>query len=148
MTTSFISDQDFTTPANVRAKPDREERRWRGPADEARPATGPRAALTATFLAAVWLVVSAVPFGYIGAGRYDVFWSDAVTGITIAIVTTIRLLQPRSAAFAWVTGGLAGWLLVAPLVLQYGWSRSTANDVIVGMIVLICAALGPGEDRD
>ena len=140
MTTSFISDQDFTTPAHVRAAPP-EERRAR----EVRSAG--RALLSVTFLAAVWLVVSAVPFGYIGAGRYDVFWSDAVTGITIAIVTAIRLLDPRAAAFAWVTVGLAAWLLMAPLVLQYGWSTSTVNDVIVGLLMLVCAALAPGDGR-
>ena len=46
------------------------------------------------FLAAVWLVVSAVPIGYIGAGRYDVFWGDTVVGIAVAIVTMVRLLRP------------------------------------------------------
>ncbi|HTJ31621.1 MAG TPA: hypothetical protein VL738_00150 [Dactylosporangium sp.] len=142
MTTSFISDQDFTTPAHIRAAPPEERR----PASEAKSAS--RVLLTVTFLAAVWLVVSAVPFGYIGAGRYDVFWSDAVTGITIAIVTTIRLLHPRAVAFGWVTGGLSGWLLVAPLVLQFGWSTSTANDIIVGLIILVCAALAPSDERE
>ena len=141
MTTSFISDQDFTTPAHIRAAPP-EERRVR----ETRSAS--RALLTVTFLAAVWLVVSAVPFGYIGAGRYDVFWSDAVTGITITIVTTLRMLHPGTSAFGWVTGGLAGWLLVAPLVLQFGWSTSTANDLVVGLLILICAALGPAEEHE
>ncbi|MGI5245730.1 SPW repeat domain-containing protein [Dactylosporangium sp. CA-139066] len=141
MTTSFISDQDFTTPAHVRAAPP-EERRVR----ETKSAS--RALLSVTFLAAVWLVVSSVPFGYIGAGRYDIFWSDAVTGITIAIVTTLRLLHPRTVAFAWVSGGLAGWVLMAPLVLQYGWSTSTANDIVVGLLMLVCAALGPADEPE
>jgi hypothetical protein len=132
--TSFISDQDFTTPAHVRAvPPQRPEQVTR------------RAPLTIAFLAAVWLVVSAVPFGYIGAGRYDMFWSDAVTGVALAVVTTIRLLQPRAGGFTAIIGGLAGWLLVAPLVLRYGWSASTANDVAVGILVLTCAALGTDE---
>jgi hypothetical protein len=134
--TSFISDQDFTTPAHTRAaNPDLDRPR---PAARSLP-------LTIIFLAAVWLVVSAVPFGYIGAGRYDMFWSDAVTGITLAVVTILRLLHPRVTGFATVTGGLAGWLLIAPLVLQYGWTASTANDVAVGILVLTCAALGSEE---
>ncbi|WP_432832104.1 SPW repeat domain-containing protein [Dactylosporangium sp. CA-092794] len=140
--TSFISDQDFTTPAHIRTAPPDDERAPGAPKNPSRPL------LSIIFLAAVWLVVSAVPFGYIGAGRYDVFWSDAVTGVTIAIVTTLRLLHPRLISFGWVTGGLAGWLLVAPLVLQYGWSTSTVNDVIVGILVLTCAALANGDDRD
>src|SRR3954471_16932776 len=135
--TSFISDQDFTTPAHVRAAaPDLERPR---PVARSLP-------LTIIFLAAVWLVVAAVPFGYIGAGRYDMFWSDAVTGIALAAVTALRLLNPRVTGFATVTGGLAGWLLIAPLVLQYGWTASTANDVAVGILVLTGAALGP-EDK-
>ncbi|UWP82126.1 SPW repeat domain-containing protein [Dactylosporangium fulvum] len=140
--TSFISDQDFTTPAHIRVTLDdvkHEERREpRGKASSA-------PFHTLVFLAAVWLVVSAVPIGYLGAGRYDVFWSDAVTGITIAIVTTIRLLHSIP-AFAWVTGGLAAWLLAAPLVLQYGWSSATANDIIVGVLILACTALSAADD--
>jgi hypothetical protein len=146
MTTSFISDQDFTTPAHIRAAPPGDRRPGPVPAAEARSSARPL--LAVTFLAAVWLVVAAVPFGYIGAGRYDVFWSDAVTGIAIAIVTTIRLLHPHATAFGWVTAGLAAWLLVAPLVLQSGWSPSTANDIAVGLLILTCTALSPGEERE
>ena len=133
---SFISDQDFTTPAHIRLEPLEPER----PARSARSLP-----LTIVFLAAMWLVISSVPFGYIGAGRYDAFWSDSVTGIALAVVTVIRLLHPRAAGFTPILGGLAGWLLVAPLVLQYGWSASTANDVAVGVLILTCAALGPDE---
>ncbi|WP_433211172.1 SPW repeat domain-containing protein [Dactylosporangium sp. CS-047395] len=133
--TSFISDQDFTTPAHVRPSFSDEP--------PAAATNARRLPLTIVFLAAVWLVVASVPFGYIGEGRYDVFWSDAVTGIALAVVTIIRLLQPRAAGFTPIIGGLAGWLLVAPLVLQYGWTASTANDVAVGILILTCAALGP-----
>lgn len=143
--TSFISDQDFTTPAHVRAaaRVERESRHEpRNPPD-----TPARPLLAVIFLAAVWLVVSSVPFGYIGAGRYDAFWSDAVTGTTLAVVTAIRMLHRQSSAFGWVTGGLAGWLLAAPLVLQYGWSRSTVNDVVLGVLVLTCAALTTADDH-
>ncbi|GAA3294160.1 hypothetical protein Dvina_50265 [Dactylosporangium vinaceum] len=128
--TSFISDQDFTTPAHARTlEPDK-------PARTARFVPS-----TVIFLAAVWLVVSSVPFGYIGAGRYDIFWCDAVTGVTLAVVTAIRLLKPGVAGFTAITGGLAGWLLMAPLVLQYGLSPSAVNDVALGLLVLTCAAL-------
>jgi hypothetical protein len=137
VTTSFISDQDFTTPAHIRierAIDDEPPRR-----DPARPA------LAVTFLAAVWLVVGAMPFGYVEAGRYDAFWSDAVVGVTLAVVTAIRLLRPGIAAFGWVTAGLALWLPLAPLVLQYGWSATTVNDVAVGVLVLACCALNGGR---
>jgi hypothetical protein len=131
--TSFISDQDFTTPAHTRVTVDVEERTERRE-------SSPAPFLAVVFLAAVWLVVSAVPIGYIGAARYDVFWSDTVVGIAVAIVTMVRLLRPTP-ALAWVTAGLAGWLLVAPLFLQYGWTAPTANDLIVGMLMLICTGL-------
>jgi hypothetical protein len=131
--TSFISDQDFTTPAHTRVATDVEERTERRE-------SSPAPFLAVVFLAAVWLVVSAVPIGYIGAGRYDVFWGDTVVGIAVAIVTMVRLLRPTP-ALAWVTAGLGGWLLVAPLVLQYGWSAPTANDLAVGLVMLICTGL-------
>ena len=140
--TSFISDQDFTTPAHIRATLN--DDRGGPAAPERRPPAGAAPFHTMIFLASVWLVVSAVPIGYLGAGRYDVFWSDAVVGITIAIVTTIRLLHPTP-AFGWVTGGLAAWLLAAPLVLQYGWSAATANDIIVGVLILACTVLGAAD---
>jgi hypothetical protein len=137
--TSFISDQDFTTPAHTRvARAEEHDPRFA-------PKSSTRPLLAVILLAAIWLVVSAVPIGYLGAGRYDAFWSDAVTGVAIATVTTLRLLTPV-AAFGWVTAGLAAWLLVAPLVLQYGWSPCTANDLAVGTLILICAALSAGED--
>ncbi|MET7425369.1 hypothetical protein [Dactylosporangium sp. NPDC005555] len=131
--TSFISDQDFTTPAHSRAAAAFEERTERRE-------SSPAPFLAVVFLAAVWLVVAAVPIGYIGAARYDVFWSDAVVGIAVAIVTMVRLLRPTP-ALAWVTTGLAGWLLIAPLVLQYGFSAPTANDLIVGLVMLTCTGL-------
>ncbi|WP_238018593.1 hypothetical protein KZZ52_56925 [Dactylosporangium sp. AC04546] len=141
--TSFISDQDFTTPAHVRVTLDDVKREDRRDSRRGQPASAvPFHSMV--LLAAVWLVISAVPIGYLGAGRYDVFWSDAVVGITIAIITTIRLLHPN-APFAWVIGGLAGWLLVAPVVLQYGWSGATANDIIVGVIILACTLLGAAD---
>jgi hypothetical protein len=140
--TSFISDQDFTTPAHIRAAADDFGGGFGSGSDQRRPRKQSSAAplQTVILLAAVWLVVSAVPIGYLGAGRYDVFWSDAVVGITIAIITTIRLLHPAP-AFGWVTAGLALWLLVAPVVLQYGWSAATANDITVGLLILACTAL-------
>ncbi|GGM14820.1 hypothetical protein ACFFX1_04260 [Dactylosporangium sucinum] len=142
--TSFISDQDFTTPAHIRVTLDdvKHEDRGREPRRGQPGSAAPFHSMV--LLAAVWLVVSAVPIGYLGAGRYDVFWSDAVVGITIAIITTIRLLHPL-APFAWVIGGLAGWLLAAPLVLQYGWSAATANDLIVGVLILACTLLGAAD---
>ncbi|WP_433080948.1 SPW repeat domain-containing protein [Dactylosporangium sp. CA-052675] len=135
---SFISEQDFTTPAHIRLDPVAPERPPAARATRTLP-------LTVVFLAAVWLVVSAVPFGYIGAGRYDIFWSDAVTGIALAVTTLIRLLKPSAAGFTPIIGGLAGWVLVAPLVLRFGWSASTANDIAVGLLILTCAAFGPEE---
>jgi hypothetical protein len=142
--TSFISDQDFTTPAHIRVTLDDVKREERPPRGGSGGSSGSAPFLTMTFLAAVWLVVSAVPIGYLGAGRYDVFWSDTVVGITIAIVTTIRLLH-QVPAFAWVTGGLAAWLLAAPLVLQYGWSAATANDIVVGLLILTCTVFGAAD---
>lgn len=135
--TSFISDQDFTTPAHVRTTLDVDERVHRR-------ASSPAPFLALLFLAAVWLVVAAVPIGYLGAGRYDAFWSDTVVGIAVAIVTMVRMLRPIP-ALGWVTAGLAAWLIAAPVALQYGWTGPTANDLAVGLLMLACTALSAPE---
>lgn len=141
MTTSFISDQDFTTPAHIRHAVRDED-----PPDPARRGTSAAPFHALTFLTAIWLVVSAVPLGYLSVARYDVFWCDAVIGITIAVVTIMRLARGADVpAMGWVTAGLGGWLLIAPLALRYGWTTATLNDIVVGLLVLGLTALGTAD---
>jgi hypothetical protein len=140
---NFLSDQDVTTPAHIRHLAD-DERAEAGPPSHR--ATNPVSTLL--FLAAVWLVVSAVPVAYMGAGRFDAFWSDLVVGLALCTVMLIRLTRPGTGLAA-VTLGLGIWLVAAPFVLAYPLTGAMWNDVLVGLVVLALTGLGttaPVED--
>jgi hypothetical protein len=135
VSTNFLSDQDVTTPAHIRhieierVEPDRPARRATNPVS------------TLLFLAAVWLTVSAVPVAYMGAGRFDAFWSDLVVGLALCVVTLIRLIRPGTGLTA-VTLGLGLWLVAAPFLLGYPLTVAMWNDLLVGLVVLALAGLG------
>ena len=141
MSINFLSDQDVTTPAHIRhlevepAEDDRPARRAANPVS------------TLLFLAAVWLVVSAVPVSYMGAGRFDAFWSDLVVGLALCAVMLIRLTRP-GVSLAAVTLGLGIWLVAAPFVLGYPLTGSMWNDVLVGLVVLALTGLGTAPEAD
>jgi hypothetical protein len=99
------------------------------------------------FLAAVWLVVSAVPVSYMGAGRFDACWSDLVVGLALCAVMLIRLTHP-GVSLAAVTLGLGIWLVAAPFVLGYALTGAMWNDVLVGLVVLALTGLGTAPEAD
>jgi hypothetical protein len=132
---NFLSDQDMTTPAHVRAAGEQP------PAlnDERR--RGVSMIDMLLFLAAVWLVVSAVPVAYMSAGRLDAFWSDLVVGLALCAVTMVRLMRPDS-SFVVLNVALGGWLLAVPFLFQYGLSAELWNNVLVGVVVLGLTGIG------
>lgn len=135
MGANFLSDQDMTTPAHVRVAGD-------SPpvlTDESRRTVSLIDMLL--FLAALWLVVSAVPVAYMGAGRLDAFWSDLVVGLALCAVTMLRLTRP-DASFVVLNVALGGWLLAVPFVFQYGFSAELWNNVLVGVVVLGLTGIG------
>ena len=141
MSINFLSDQDVTTPAHIRHLAD--ER-----VESDRPARrGANPVSTLLFLAAVWLVVSAVPVAYMGAGRFDAFWSDLVVGLALCTVMLIRLTRPGTSLAA-ITFGLGVWLVAAPFVLAYPMTGAMWNDVLVGLVVLALAGLGTAQVED
>lgn len=141
MSINFLSDQDVTTPAHVRhladepAEPDRPVRKAANPVN------------TLLFLAAVWLLVSAVPVAYMGAGRFDAFWSDLVVGLALCTVMLIRLTRPGTGLAA-IMLGLGAWLVAAPFVLAYPLTGAMWNDVLVGLVVLALTGLGTAQVED
>jgi hypothetical protein len=142
--THWLAEHDLTTPANHR--PTGAGRTAPGTAattaatDQRRELTGPATALV--FLAAVWLVVAAIPVAYHGTGRFDVFWSDVVIGLALATVTLIRLSRPAAPSpLVGITLALGAWLMAAPFVLGYGGGshdvRALWNDLALGFAVLV-----------
>jgi hypothetical protein len=159
----WLSAQDLTTPANDRhptAGADADGARPRlaepvggsGAAAHREPAA---AATAVVFLAAVWLVVAAIPVAYRGTGRFDVFWSDVVVGVALAAVALVRLTRTAVApSLTGITLALGGWLVASPFVLGYGGGPRDAaafwNDLALGFLVLgltVFSAVRPAVDR-
>jgi hypothetical protein len=91
---------------------------------------------TNLFLGA-WLLIAPFVLGY---EEIMARFNDAAVGLAIAV---FALLAASFRALRFVHVALGGWLLLAPLVLGYGHSAlPTANDIIVGVLV-ICVALLP-----
>lgn len=59
-------------------------------------------------------------------------------------MATTMQLQQAQARVRWASGLdiLAGiWLILAPYILGYDYSRATTNDIVVGIVVLVLAAV-------
>lgn len=118
-------------------------------ASSAYPATPPAAsaASAVTFLAGVWLVLSPFVLDYAPAAQgFGAYWNDLVVGSAIAMLALVRAVSPRNVPwFSVVNVALGTWLVFAPMVLDYAegvnTTRATLNDMIVGALVVIMAAL-------
>lgn len=94
-------------------------------------------------LAGVWLILAPSMFGYRDGG--DATWNDAIIGGAVALLALVRVTSPRAtAALSWVNFVLGAWLIAAPFVLAYSDGpeavAATANDVVLGVVVLALAA--------
>lgn len=106
---------------------------------------GASIASAVTFLAGAWLVLSPFALNYApavqGVGAY---WNDLVIGSAIAVLALVRAVSLRNVPwFSVVNVALGAWLIMAPMVLDYAegvnTARASANDVIVGVLVLLLA---------
>jgi hypothetical protein len=106
-----------------------------------------------TFLTGVWLVLAPFALDYPATGtKFDGSWNDLVVGSAIAVVALVRIALPaRTAALGPVNVGLGVWLVVAPTALAYNRvfdaSPATWNDIVVGVTVMLLAAVGTLIDR-
>lgn len=84
----------------------------------------------------VWLLVAPFVLGYENAPDAAVV-NDIVVGALVVLASVITLFSPlRWAAFALPVLGI--WLIVAPIVLDYGaQTDARANDVVFGILLLI-----------
>jgi len=152
---SWLAGEDLTTPANHRS-PVAE-----APPPSASPSPAPGRIYAETapgevpyrparssrtdalgFLAAVWVVVAAVPVAYLPTGRFDMLWNDAMVGVAAAAVTMTRLVRTGMApSTTGISCALGGWLAVAPFALGYGTYPTEQvarwNDVVSGAAILV-----------
>lgn len=101
---------------------------------------GTSAANAVTFLAGVWLIVS--PFVLTHAtGR--AYWNDVTIGIVVSLLAAVRAIAQRDLPWlAAITAVVGGWLIVAPWALGYSTSAATVNDMLVGVVMAVAAAIG------
>ncbi|MFC4852819.1 SPW repeat protein [Actinophytocola glycyrrhizae] len=108
---------------------------------------GSSAASAVTFLAGVWLIVSPFALGHTATGgEFGGYWNDVTVGIVIALLALVRAVAPREVPwFSMVNIALGGWLILAPWVLAYNEGAdavaATTNDMIVGAVVVLAAAV-------
>jgi hypothetical protein len=98
----------------------------------------------------LWLIVAPWVLDY--SGQDNAVWNRVVVGAAIAVLAITRMVSPVSTApLSWVNVVLGGWLVVAPFVLTYNDTTETAaiywNDIVVGVLVLILAAISAVTGR-
>lgn len=150
---SWLAGEDLTTPANHRgpvvepspaAATGRERTVVEQVAVPYRPVRSSRTDALG-FLAAVWVVLAAVPVAYLPTGRVDMLWNDAMVGIAAGAVTMIRLVRAGMApSTTGISCALGGWLALAPFALGYGGDPTEQlarwNDIACGGAILALGA--------
>lgn len=125
----------------------RQERTDRGAASVGDPreraAANVVTASSLNMLLGLWLILAPWALDY--SSQTNAVWNQVVVGIAVATLAMIRVLAAdRAAGLSWTNFVLGGWLVVAPFLLTYNDSTSTAaiywNDIIVGLLVLSLAA--------
>lgn len=94
-------------------------------------------------VAGLWLTCAPLIFDHEAAGIAFAGWNDVIVGITIVGLALIRVIAPRhTAPLSLVHLALGGWLLAAPFVRGYQTViGATVNDILVGLIVMVLAAI-------
>lgn len=119
--------------------------------------TGPQTpGLVSTTTIFAGLLLALTPFLWSGSGDSSGWtaagWNTVITGIAITALGLVRLTQPVRLAVATGLGCLfGGWLLLAPLFLDYGVASqsilATNVDILVGIAVLLITILGHSHAR-
>lgn len=126
-----------TTPPGMGAPPPTADPRagWR---DDVLTASG------LNVLAGIWLIIAPFVLNY---SNGDPYWNDIVFGAIVAVFALIRVGGAvRASWLSWINALIGIWLIVSAF-----WLDNTAtagwNDVILGAIVLVLAALSAGASE-
>jgi len=86
------------------------------------------------FILGLWMIV--VGFALSTAAR-PVMAEEIVIGIIIASLAAVAAMRPSSIA-SWLVALAGLWTLIAPAAISYaGLTTSRANDIVVGIVVLV-----------
>lgn len=97
-------------------------------------------------IAGLWLIVAPFLLGY--SDLAVAVWNDVVIGIIVALLAIVSLAaRPRNEMLSWLDYLPGIWLLIAPFLLMYGNNAATANDMLVGIIVIGASAWAARRSR-
>jgi len=86
------------------------------------------------FILGLWLIVAGFALSRVSK---PVMAEEVVLGIIIACLAAISVARPSS-VISWLIAIAGLWTLVAPAAITYaGMTASRANDIVIGIIVLI-----------
>jgi hypothetical protein len=101
--------------------------------------TDGRSAAALNLILGIWLFISHWVLSYTGA---DPTWNDIVFGILVAVVAAVRMTGFPIARFASAINiAIGAWLVIAGLTIADS-GAAVANNIIVGAVVFILAAIG------
>jgi|tagenome__1003787_1003787.scaffolds.fasta_scaffold20969638_1 hypothetical protein len=146
MATSNYNDQDVRERelrgAPVERMPYREPRPS-GAAERGAAAGGWRETIagvsTLNVLAGIWLIIAPWVLGYVAG---DPKWNDVIFGALVALLALSRLFAPTATRWASALNMLIGaWVFIAAFWLDKS-GTAQANDIVLGAIVFVLAAIG------
>jgi hypothetical protein len=105
-----------------------------------------KAAGAISLIAGLWLIAAPFVLGHSGIGR--AMWNDVLTGIIVVLLAIVSLAaRPRNEVLSWLNYLPGVWLLIAPFLLMYGNNAATANDMLVGIVIVGTAAWSAKRSR-
>lgn len=86
----------------------------------------------------IWLIIA--PF--LLAVSQTAMWNDIIVGVLVLLLAGTRVSKPTvgTKSASWTNAAIGLWLILSPFILGYGNSAAMWNDVIVGVLVLVCGA--------
>lgn len=97
-----------------------------------------------TFVAGLWIFFSAFWLLYVDTAFYV---NNIVCGLAIAALALVAM-SPEGEPLRWASAALGVWLIASAWIFR-GGPAAIANDVILGLMVVVAAAIEsvPGASR-
>lgn len=85
----------------------------------------------------IWLIFAPAALGYTGR---DVAVSDLAVGLVLIVLPVWHIIRRyRDHVALFFTGILGFWLIISGIILE-GTSKSTVNEIFVGVVVIVLTA--------
>ncbi|MBX5480762.1 MAG: SPW repeat protein [Myxococcaceae bacterium] len=90
-------------------------------------------------LAGIWLIIAPYILSYVDATARTI---DVWTGLAVIAIALIAA-STGERAIQYINGALGVWLLTSPFLFGYHGSVATANNVVVGLVVIVFSLIPP-----